>query len=274
MNRALLVGINAYPSPNQLHGCINDVNDMAGFLVAKCGFGHDDVRLVTDARATANAIRDRLGWLLNGVKKGDRVLFHYSGHGAQVTMRNPQGQTDRIHEVICPVDFDFDEPSSMICDTDFKRLFSAVPSGVEFVWVSDSCFSGGLTRALMPLPANVTAMKPKTYIMPADIEWRNRSAAAKNLKPLGVAAAAHQINAALISGCTATQTSADAEISGRFNGALTYFLLHELKAANGLKAPLTQVVKTVVHDLTAQRYEQHPELLGSMAIRRRAFLSA
>ncbi|HEY3116002.1 MAG TPA: caspase family protein, partial [Chloroflexota bacterium] len=75
MNRALLVGINAYPGA-PLNGCVNDVTDMASFLVKPCGFAMGDIRLVTDSRATKTAIVDRLGWLLTGLQKGDRILFH------------------------------------------------------------------------------------------------------------------------------------------------------------------------------------------------------
>jgi len=275
MNRALLVGINNYPSPNQLHGCVNDVSDMANFLVSKCGFAHDDVRLVTDARATAKNILDRIGWLLTGIGKGDRILFHYSGHGAQVPARNPQGQTDRVDEVICPVDFSFDDDSTMIRDKDFVRLFGNVPAGVEFNWVSDSCFSGGLTKAMMAMPKNVTTCKCKSFEMPADIAWRAQTAAAKNIQPLGMKGAAKQLNVALISGCSATEESNDADIGGRFNGALTYYLLSVLKGANGLKLPLTQVVKTVSGDLQQAGFtHQHPELLGSTAIGKKAFLTS
>ena len=122
MNRALLVGINKYPAPNDLNGCVNDVNDMAKFLVSNCKFRASDIRMITDARATAKNILDRIGWLLTGIKKGDRILFHYSGHGAQVATRNPQGEADRFDEVICPVNFDFDDTSTMIRDKDFVRL--------------------------------------------------------------------------------------------------------------------------------------------------------
>ena len=246
---------------------------MADFLVSKCNFSHDDIRLLTDQRATAKSILDRLGWLLNGIRKGDRIFFHYSGHGAQVAARDPQGQTDRFDEVICPVDFSFDDNSTMIRDKDFVRLFKSVPAGVEFDWVSDSCFSGGLTRAMVALPSNVTAMKRKTFILPVDIQWRNQSAEAANIRPLGMKGAAQQLNVALISGCTATQESADADIGGRYNGALTYYLLSVLKGSNGLRAPLTQIVKTVVQDLVKARFTQNPELLGSRGIGKKPFLA-
>jgi metacaspase-1 len=42
MNRALLVGINRYPSA-PLNGCINDIEDMAKFLVDKCVFTKSDI---------------------------------------------------------------------------------------------------------------------------------------------------------------------------------------------------------------------------------------
>src|SRR5438477_10096859 len=99
MNRALLVGINAYPG-NELHGCVNDVTDMAEFLVGHLGFDESDIRLVTDGRATATAIRERLRWLLGGVKPGDRLVFHYSGHGAQFPIRDDGGRVSRIDECI------------------------------------------------------------------------------------------------------------------------------------------------------------------------------
>ena len=40
MNKALLVGINAYPG-NELEGCVNDVMDMRDFLKSKCGYLND-----------------------------------------------------------------------------------------------------------------------------------------------------------------------------------------------------------------------------------------
>jgi len=273
MNRALLVGINNYPSPNQLNGCVNDVNDMANFLVSDCKFRAGDIRLITDRRATAKNVLDRLGWLLNGIKKGDRILFHYSGHGAQVATRNPQGEADRFDEVICPVDFDFDDNSTMIRDKDFVRLFSSIPQGVEFIWVSDSCFSGGLMKGFAVMPKNVSAFKIKTIPLPADIAWRNRSAEEQKISPLTMKGAAKQLNVALISGCTETQESADADINNRYNGALTYYLLHILKSSSGMKLKLTDLVKNTVRELKHNGFSQHPELLGSKAIGLKTFLA-
>ena len=194
MNRGLLVGINSYPGA-PLRGCVNDVLDMAQFLTKACGFAMNDIRLLTDDRATTTGILERIGWLLTGLKAGDRVIFHYSGHGAQMATRNPQGEVDGLDEVICPVDFDWKDEHT-IRDKQFAQIFSAVPRGVEFVWVSDSCHSGGLSRE-MPPPNNAPNM-PKAMPQPADLAWRVDTAKSTRIAPMGIqkaAAVANGVNA-------------------------------------------------------------------------------
>jgi hypothetical protein len=144
MDKALLVGINRYPAA-PLRGCVNDVTDLAQFLVDSCGFAMGDVRLIADERATKTEITDRLNWLVDGAKPGDRLFFHFSGHGTQMATRDHQGEIDGLDEVICPVDFDWTD-DHVIRDKDFRRVFGSIPEGCQFVWVSDSCHSGDLER--------------------------------------------------------------------------------------------------------------------------------
>ncbi len=269
MNKALLVGINKYPG-NELNGCVNDVQDMAGMLTTKCGFAMGDIRLLTDARATTQGIRERLTWLLDGLKPGDRAFFHYSGHGAQVATRNLKAEIDGKDEVICPVDFDWSD-QHLIRDKEFNKLFATVPAGVAFVWVSDSCHSGDLTKDFSK-PKGQPKTKNRTILPPADLDWRLRTATQKNIKTLTINKSAHNNNVALISGCKSSQTSADAYIKGRYNGALTYYLLAELKKAGGLTENLTTIVKNVNIALQKGKYSQEPQLEGSTAIIAKPFL--
>lgn len=258
MDQALLVGINAYPG-SPLRGCVNDIVDMGNFLVSNCKFARADIRLLADGRATKAAIIERLGWLLNGVNPGDRVVFHYSGHGAQMATRNPQGEVDGMDEVICPVDFDWTDQHA-IRDKDFNRIFSSVPTGVKFVWISDSCHSGDLTRDLHDPKAN---RRDKTLYPPADIAWRNQVARDSGFKFKGLHKTAADLNLAFISGCRSDQTSSDAVFGGRPNGALTYYLLKVLNTSSGKKDPLTKVVVNVRSDLRTNGYSQEPQLEGS-----------
>ncbi len=266
MDQALLVGINKYPGA-PLQGCINDVTDMAAFLVTKCGYKKANVRLLTDERATKTAIIERLGWLLIGIRQGDRVLFHYSGHGAQMPTRNPQGEVDNLDEVICPVDFDWSDEHA-IRDKEFNKIFSTVPDGVEFIWISDSCHSGDLTREFPNNPQN----RIKTMLPPADMDWRIQTAKEASIKAMTIVKSTANLNVALIAGCRSDQTSADAHFQGRPNGALTYFLLQELRTKNGLKEPLTTLVDNVRNSLKVE-FKQVPQLEGSAIIGKKAFLT-
>lgn len=262
MDRAFLVGINTYPGC-PLAGCVNDVTDMANFLVEKCGFKRDGIRLLVDNRATTTAILDRLHWLVSGLKRGDRVLFHYSGHGAQVATRNPKGEVDGLDEVICPVDFDWSD-AHLIRDKQFGDIFAKVPPGVDFIWISDSCHSGDLIREMR---------RTRCYPTPADMAWRLETARDKSITTDGLRTSVRKLNnVALISGCKSNQTSADAVFNGRPNGALTYFLLKELKKPGALKKSLIKVVAGVKASLRNHSYSQVPDLEGPEGLRESSFL--
>lgn len=266
MNRAFLVGINAYPG-DELNGCVNDVTDMASFLVSHCGFNENEIRLLTDARATAEAIMDHLKWLVSSAKAGDRIVFHYSGHGAQFPIRDQNGKVTRVDECICPVNFDWTEEHA-IRDKEFHQLFSDVPKGVDFTWVSDSCFSGDLAKDFQLPGRRIKSMK-----MPADIAWRMRTADTCGAIRTSFEHVIRNFNVVLVSGSTATQTSADAEINGRYNGALTYHLLETLTGPNGLMQTLEQAVARTRAALQKDGYTQRPQLMGSAEMMKEPFLT-
>jgi hypothetical protein len=144
--RALLIGINNYPNPaNRLEGCVNDAFLMSEVLQER-GFEPENIRVVLDERATADAIRERLAWLLYRAEDGmERVLF-YSGHGAQMPGRNGLEEVDHVDECLVPYDFAWNDQTA-ITDKDFYRLYSDLPYGARFFAMFDCCHSGGLTRA-------------------------------------------------------------------------------------------------------------------------------
>lgn len=269
MNKALLVGINNYPDPeNVLHGCINDITDMSDYLVSQCGFTMDDIRLLADERASKANIVERLKWLVTGAKAGDRLLFHYSGHGAQMASRKGSGEVDRLDEVICPYDFDWTSTHALR-DKEFVQIFKSIPLGVSFVWISDSCHSGGLTKGFAKKKVGT---KSRMMAPPVDIAWRNATALELKLKANNLQKAAKEINVALISGCQSNQTSADAVFNKRANGALTYYLLKELKSRSGSVNTLKTLVQKVNNDMSVGGYTQNPQLEGSSALFAKPFL--
>ena len=80
--KALLVGINKYQLQDaDLRGCINDVENMRDVLINIYRFNPENIRVLTDYRATKRDILSRLHWLIDDSVNGDELVFHYSGHG-------------------------------------------------------------------------------------------------------------------------------------------------------------------------------------------------
>ncbi|MBS0506015.1 MAG: caspase family protein [Proteobacteria bacterium] len=143
--RALLVGINEYPKADmRLNGCVNDVYLMSAVL-QECGFAADDIRVLTDERATRAALLERLDWLADGVGPDDERVFFYSGHGAQMPHYGADGQPDRSDETLVPVDFDW-QPEHAFTDKEFQRYYSQLPYGANFLAIFDCCHAGGMSR--------------------------------------------------------------------------------------------------------------------------------
>lgn len=143
--RALLVGINDYPNPeDRLEGCVNDCFRMSEVL-QELGFDPENIRLVLNDRATSGAVLDRLDWLLEDPADGDLRVLYYSGHGARIPDYGPDERVDHKDECLCTYDFDWD-PDHCITDDRFYEYYSQLPYGTNFLAILDCCHSGGMTR--------------------------------------------------------------------------------------------------------------------------------
>ena len=232
--KAFLVGLNRYPDPrNNLKGCVNDVLLMAKTLREQYGFsGPTDIKLLTDERATTANIRKGLEGLVGEASAGDSLVFHYSGHGAQVRDLSGDELSDNLDEIICPYDLDWNNPFT---DDDLAEICKKVPKGVLFTVILDCCHSGtGLREYLR------TDLPIRYKFLPAPVEVRHRSEPRIEnrgidrsvtftgldgklpIRRFGVSVS--KTNAVLIAGCRSDQTSADAWIDGDYHGALTYYL--------------------------------------------------
>ena len=139
--RLLSVGIDAYPSPNTLTGCVADTKAWSKAL-AKLGFEVLDPLL--DGAATHRAIVEALRSLVRGSKPGDVLAFHYSGHGTQV--RDTDGdEDDGTDEALVPVDF---SDGAFLIDDDLRAIFQQLPEGVNLTCFIDCCHSATITRML------------------------------------------------------------------------------------------------------------------------------
>ena len=130
---AVLFGNNAYPNPiPPLETPISDVQDIGKLLQDRFGY---EVRIVRDARKA-----DVVG-ALNQVgletKADDSVLVVYAGHGYLMD--------DTKMGYWIPIDGSVKSPANWVSNTDISKFLKNIPAK-QVILVSDSCFSGSLTR--------------------------------------------------------------------------------------------------------------------------------
>ncbi|TFG95767.1 caspase family protein [Candidatus Thorarchaeota archaeon] len=266
VQKALIVGINKYPS-SPLQGCVNDAMDMEAML--KQHFGFSDIQMLLDGQATTANMKSGLTWLVTGAQPGDVLFFHYSGHGSQIRdTSDPDVEVDGLDEIICPVDLDWN--TKLITDDYMKWVFDQVPAGVNLTVFLDCCNSGtALDQAESYQPLGVGEARdvavqkgsrylpPPAHLMPL---LENRAP-----KPRMVQSRHVDNTGMLITGCQSHQTSADAYIGGRYNGAATYSLVSSCKVADYNINYKTLIEK--MNDFMARSgYSQRPELDGSSAL--------
>ena len=276
MDQALLVGINAYPAPNTLYGCVNDIVDVAARLEQGFGFGYEGIVTLLDGSATRGAILAELEQIIAGLSAGDRFLFYFSGHGVRYPVTSAGG-TESVIEALCPVDFSMtgDDAVNGLVAADFAPLFARLPPKVEFVWCLDACYSAGLLPMAFTLK-HAQAGRHKTWALPPGVAARVASllSEAPHRRSRVYDSAGKVYRVGVLAACAADQLATDGAFpdgapNARPNGAFTYWLLQQLATdpasslealADALAAPL-------------ERYQQTPRAEGDEAIVQRKFLT-
>jgi hypothetical protein len=165
--RALCVGIDAYPAPNTLSGCVNDAGNWHQVLTA-LGF---EAEQLLEQRATRQGILDALEALIGRAQPGDVLVFQYSGHGTRVPDTD-QDEDDGKDEALVPVDFD---SGAFLVDDDLRQVFDQLAAGVSLTCFIDCCHSGTITRML---GRNADAALPEgddvraRFLQPASPQWQ------------------------------------------------------------------------------------------------------
>jgi hypothetical protein len=275
--RALLIGINRYRIPGaDLRGCVNDVRNLQAVLTQYYGFEAGGIRTLLDLDATKKNIMAGIRELLTGARKGDVLLLHYSGHGANVPDDNGD-EADQRDEILCPTDLDWRDP---LRDDWLRTTFDRMKPGVNLTVIMDCCHSGSNTRAIFPPDApSIPRYLPNPWDIMAEESGRKlrgkvtselrKSLRARRRRSDVVHAEVPEV---LVTGCRDTQTSADARIGGSFNGALTYNLVSAIKAARGRISYRELHAKTTAK-LKSGGFDQVPQLEGMRTKFDRPFLS-
>ncbi len=238
MKKAVCVGINNYPgTSNDLQGCVNDANDWCALLTDR-GF---ETSLMLDSQATRQNVKNALENLVVSAGQGDVIVFTYSGHGTQA-LDTSGDEGDSYDEAIYVYD-------GMILDDDLRAIIDKINPQATLVVISDSCFSGSVTR-LVP-------EKARARFMPMDGFTEDKVVRQRFLLPES------GMPELLISGCSDSEYSYDADIEGRYNGAMSAMAIRVIRHNPGLTY---QTFYTLLRGyLPSSDYPQTPQLEGSEA---------
>lgn len=204
---AVIIGINYVGTSSELNGCINDANHLKTFLVDKCGYLPTNILMLADdgvsTKPTKQNIINSFNTLVSKAvnEQFTELWLSYSGHGSYMTDTNGD-ENDGRDETLCPSDYS--SAGFIIDDFIYENLVCKLPKTATLFSIIDACHSG----TVYDLPYLYT----QSYIT-------NNT----NNK--------HVANVISISGCRDDQTSADAYITQKYQGAMTWSFLNALANA-------------------------------------------
>lgn len=151
--RALVIGIDNYRNPQAappLDGALADAHDLVGAM--RSG-GVRDLTMLLDQEATRSAVETALVGLAQRAQPDDLVLITFAGHGAREPERITGSEPDRMDEVFLLWGFDTSGPGTLerIIDDEMNVWLGRIAkTGAQTLFLTDSCFGGGLTKAMDP----------------------------------------------------------------------------------------------------------------------------
>ena len=228
--KALLIGCNYNRTPYRLRGCINDVINLQNLL--RINYGFYNTKLLTDntsLKPTKQIIINEIVNLLKNSESGDVLYISFSGHGTYTRDQN-NDEKDGRDEMFVSLDL------QCIKDDDMKKLIQDnLKPDVNVFILFDCCHSG-------------TILDLKYQYL--DSSEYNKATQNNNEETLG--------NIYMISGCKDNQTSADAYINRKFQGAMTWALIESLKNKSSLT--WKQLLLKMRYILKRSRFSQVPQL--------------
>ena len=236
--KALMVGINYKNTQSELRGCINDVNSLKNYFNRAKNLNENDICTLTDdttLKPTRENILQKYKELLVNSEKGDVLYFTYSGHGSY-TLDKSGDELDGKDELLVSIDH------KGISDDELKKLATTyLKDGVTLFVLLDCCHSG----TLLDLKYNYLSKNDFNEVI---INERNQETKG---------------NIYFISGCRDEQTSADAYINRKFQGAMTWSFLESLKTNNKLS---WKELLLKMRTLLKNHFTQVPQFSSGLAI--------
>lgn len=232
--KALLVGVNYNGTASQLNGCINDALNISTMLSTKYTFPSANIKILTDdteTKPTHDNLLTAFTQLLKSGEAGDLLFFSFSGHGSYILDKN-NDETTGYDEMIITADL------KGILDDELKALIKThLKKNVTLFALFDCCFSG-------------TVLDLKYQYLDS---LNNNTSTQNNMESETIG------NVIMISGCTDEQTSADAYLDKKYQGAMSWAFLASL---NSVPAPVSwrELLTNMRTLLAGSKFTQLPQL--------------
>jgi len=228
--KALLIGINYIDTPYELTGCIDDTNRMKTLLTS---YGFNDIKILTDLtdlKPTKTNILNEIKNLITSSRSGDVLFLYYSGHGSYTYDRNGD-ETDKRDEMLVSLD------ALPILDDELKSILqNHLSREITIVGMFDSCHSG----TILDLKFNY-------------LDSNNYDKYFENDK-----VSECQGNVIMFSGCMDAQTSAEALIENKVQGALTWSFIDSISKTPNCS--WRELLKSMRDLLKTNGFSQIPQL--------------
>ncbi len=141
---AIIIGISKLQDSRApfttIPNAINDAKEIARILEEKCDFKNSDIFQMYDEHATRKEIMKQIKLVNSKIKKGDRLLVFFAGHGnSRPTGRGQDGY-------IIPYDSEWNggQPvwKSVIGFNNFTKMVASKSKATQILFLVDCCFSG------------------------------------------------------------------------------------------------------------------------------------
>jgi hypothetical protein len=252
---ALCIGINYKGSSAPLNGCLEDVRRISEVL-ARDGY---EITTLLEEKATANNILLAMIRFAKKARAGDKLFFHYSGHGGQLRDTNGE-EISGIDSTLIP--YDYEKAGQITDDYIFKYLVRNIPRGAKLFGIVDACHSGSSFDLRYQIRDQSTIRKQD-----ASGVWHYTPAMLNTA--LLFREDKHRVKTTaevyMLSGCQDQQTSADAFINGRYTGALTDCFLKTLAAFNKKQMKWKHLLYNTRGFLKEGSFDQIPQLSAGQA---------
>lgn len=280
--RALIIAIGKYPAQSGW-ATISSDNDvlLIKSSLQRQGFNTQNFAVVTNEQATKAGILNAFNTLINNSQAGDIVVFHFSGHGQQVTDTNGD-ELDGLDEALVPYNAGKTNSNGSgdlkthLIDDELNallgRLRTKVGSKGDVLVFLDACHTGTGTRGLEELePDAIYRGTNEIYVIPGYEK-------AKEIKTLQIDSTSFQeelpatrggtsiLSPILImSACSAEQQNKEYQEKGKGYGSLSYAISKVLTKSTAGKTYITffESVRNEMLPLMGRHHYQTPQIEGN-----------